>query len=38
MSGAIDAREHARLLGAVATITKPIDCAVLLDVVRRYCV
>ena len=37
MSGAIDAREHAETLGAVATLTKPIDLDVLLDVVRKYC-
>jgi CheY-like chemotaxis protein len=36
MSGAIDAVERAQTLGAVATITKPIDCQALLDVVRRY--
>jgi CheY-like chemotaxis protein len=37
MSGAADAAEHARALGAVATVTKPIDCDILLNVVRRYC-
>ena len=37
MSGAIDAQEHAETLGAVATLTKPIDLDVLLDVVRKYC-
>ena len=37
MSGAIDAQAHAETLGAVATLTKPIDLDVLLDVVRKYC-
>ena len=37
MSGAVDAEERAATLGAVATLTKPIDFDVLLDVVRRYC-
>jgi two-component system chemotaxis response regulator CheY len=37
MSGAIDAEQHAEALGAVATVTKPIDLDVLLEVVRRYC-
>jgi two-component system chemotaxis response regulator CheY len=37
MSGATDARERARDLGAVATVTKPIDVEVLLEVVRRHC-
>jgi CheY-like chemotaxis protein len=37
MSGAVDAEQHAATLGAVATLTKPIDFDVLLDVVRRYC-
>jgi CheY-like chemotaxis protein len=37
MSGAVDAEERAQTLGAVATLTKPIDFDVLLDVVRRYC-
>src|SRR5690348_101976 len=35
MSGATDADERARALGAVATVSKPIDMARLLDVVRR---
>src|SRR6516164_8916174 len=34
MSGAVDAEELAATLGAVATLTKPIDFDVLLDVVR----
>jgi CheY-like chemotaxis protein len=37
MSGAVDAMERAVTLGAVATLTKPIDLDVLIDVVRRYC-
>jgi DNA-binding response OmpR family regulator len=38
MSGAVDAHERAELLGAVATLTKPIDFDALLAVVRRYCI
>lgn len=37
MSGLTDAEERARGLGAVATLTKPIDFDLLLEVVRRYC-
>ena len=37
MSGATDATERAQTLGAVATLTKPIDLDILIDVVRRYC-
>jgi CheY-like chemotaxis protein len=37
MSGAVDAQECAATLGAVATLTKPIDFDVLLAVVRRFC-
>jgi len=37
MSGATDAEQGAKALGAVATVTKPIDFDLLLDVVRRYC-
>src|SRR5882757_7481102 len=37
MSGAVDAEQLAQTLGAVATVTKPIDFDLLLDVVRRYC-
>jgi|ERR1043166_994464 len=37
MSGAIDLEARAQALGAVATVSKPIDCDVLLEVVRRYC-
>jgi CheY-like chemotaxis protein len=37
MSGAVDARQRAETLGAVATLTKPIDLDFLIEVVRRYC-
>ena len=37
MSGAVDIEQRAQALGAVATLTKPIDCDLLLNVVRRYC-
>jgi CheY-like chemotaxis protein len=37
MSGATDLEQRAQSLGAVATLAKPIDCEVLLQVVRRYC-
>ena len=37
MSGAIDAEQRAQALGAVATLTKPIDFDLLLNIVRRYC-
>ena len=37
MSGATDLEQRAQALGAVATLAKPIDCDLLLDVVRRYC-
>ena len=37
MSGASDIEKRAQALGAVATVAKPIDFNVLLDVVRRYC-
>jgi CheY-like chemotaxis protein len=37
MSGAADLEQRAQALGAVAAVVKPIDVAVLLDVVRRYC-
>src|SRR5207237_3336819 len=37
ISGATDLEQRAQALGAVATLTKPIDCDLLLDVVRRYC-
>ena len=37
MSGATDAERRGQALGAVATVTKPIDIDRLMDVVRRYC-
>ena len=37
ISGATNAQQRAEDLGAVATVTKPIDFDVLLNVVRRYC-
>jgi CheY-like chemotaxis protein len=37
MSGAVDAAERAEALGAVATLTKPIDFDALLALVRRHC-
>jgi CheY-like chemotaxis protein len=37
MSGSNDAEERAQSLGAVATVTKPIDVNMLLEIVRRYC-
>jgi CheY-like chemotaxis protein len=37
MSGAADAEAHAATLGAVATLSKPIDTDRLLTVVRRFC-
>ncbi len=37
MSGSVDAEEWATLLGAVATLIKPIELDDLLAVVRRYC-
>jgi len=37
MSGAEDLEKRAQALGAVATVAKPINCDLLLDVVRRYC-
>jgi CheY-like chemotaxis protein len=37
MSGATDAEQRAQALGAVATVTKPIDVDLLMDIVRRYC-
>jgi DNA-binding response OmpR family regulator len=36
MSGATDAEECAHTLGAVATLTKPIDLDALLAIVKRY--
>jgi CheY-like chemotaxis protein len=37
MSGAVDIEQRGRSLGAVATLSKPIDCEMLLEIVRRYC-
>lgn len=37
MSGAVDLEQRAHAMGAVATLAKPIDCDVLLEIVRRYC-
>src|SRR5205809_5042659 len=37
ISGAPDLEQRAQAMGAVAAVAKPIDCDVLLDVVRRYC-
>jgi DNA-binding response OmpR family regulator len=37
MSGAVDIEQRAEALGAVATLTKPIDLEMLVGVVRRYC-
>jgi CheY-like chemotaxis protein len=37
MSGAVDAESRGHMLGAVATLTKPIDLDVLLDIVERHC-
>lgn len=37
ISGATDAEQCGESLGAVATLTKPLDFDALLDVVRRYC-
>jgi DNA-binding response OmpR family regulator len=38
MSGATDVEARARGLGAVATLTKPLDFDALVEVARRYCV
>lgn len=37
MSGATDLAQRAQALGAVASVTKPIDVDLLLKVVRMYC-
>ncbi len=37
MSGVADIQDHAAALGAVASITKPIDFDALLTIVRRHC-
>src|SRR6478672_2234923 len=38
MSGATDAEAWAHALGAVGTLTKPIDVDLMLELVRRYCI
>ncbi len=37
ISGASDLQKRAEALGAVATVAKPVDFDVLLEVVQRYC-
>jgi two-component system, OmpR family, alkaline phosphatase synthesis response regulator PhoP len=37
ISGATDAEQRGESLGAVATLTKPLDFDALLTIVRRYC-
>ena len=37
ISGMADLEAQAQALGAVASVSKPIDCDALMDVVRRYC-
>jgi len=37
LSGATNAEEYGQRLGAVATLSKPIDFDMLLDIVHRYC-
>ena len=37
MSGASDLEERAGAMGAVATLPKPLDVDVLIEVVKRYC-
>jgi CheY-like chemotaxis protein len=37
LSGAVDIEQRAQALGAVASVAKPIDVELLMDVVRRYC-
>ncbi len=37
MSGATDLEQRAEAMGAVATLTKPLDFDVLIEVVKRYC-
>lgn len=37
MSGSSDVEERGRALGAVATLMKPINLDLLLNVVKRYC-
>jgi CheY-like chemotaxis protein len=37
LSGAVDIEQYAQALGAVASVPKPIDVEVLMNIVRRYC-
>ena len=37
MSGASDLEQRAKAMGAVATLAKPLNVDVLIEVVRRYC-
>lgn len=37
MSGATDLEQRAAAMGAVATLAKPLDVDVLMEVVKRYC-
>ena len=37
MSGATDLQQRAEAMGAVATLAKPLDIDVLIEVVKRYC-
>ena len=37
MSGATDLEQRAAAMGAVATLSKPLDIHVLIEVVKRYC-
>lgn len=37
MSGATDLAQRAEAMGAVATLAKPLDVDVLMEVVKRYC-
>ena len=37
MSGATDLKQRAEAMGAVATLTKPLDVDVLMQVVQKYC-
>ena len=37
LSGAVDIEQRAQALGAVASVAKPIDVDLLMDVVRRFC-
>lgn len=38
ISGATDLEQRAEAMGAVATLAKPLDIDVVMDVVKRYCV